>query len=69
MLGYKAGMFFQGQVEPSFNAQVFATREEVEVAANELMSRWMLPIHFEVIEVDLEGNYRIANGHAVRIEE
>ena len=71
MIGYKAGMLFTGKAgeEPSFNAQVFATRQEVEVAANELMSRWILPIGFEVVQVNQEVNYRIDNGRPVRIEE
>jgi len=69
MIGYKAGMRFSGQAEPSFNAQVFATREEAEVAGNELMSRWFVPIGFEVIQVNQEVNYRIDNGRPVRIDK
>ena len=69
MTSYKAGMRFSGQAEPSFNAQVFATKQEAEIAANELMSRWILPIGFEVIQVNEEVNYRIDNGRPVRIDQ
>jgi hypothetical protein len=68
MTGYKAGMRFTGQAETSYNAQVFATRQEAEVAGNELMSRWFVPIGFEVIQVNKEVNYRIDNGRPVRID-
>ena len=69
MIGYKAGMLFTGQAEPSYNACVFATRQEAEVAGNELMSRWFVPIGFEVIQVNKEVNYRIDNGRPVSIDE
>ena len=69
MAGYKAGMRFSGQAETSFNACVFATRQEADVAGNELMSRWILPIGFEIVQVNEEVNYRIDSGRPVRIEE
>ena len=62
-------MRFSGQAETSFNACVFATRQEAAVAGNELMSRWILPIGFEVVQVNQEVNYRIDNGRPVRIEK
>jgi len=68
MVGYKAGMRFTGQAETSFNTCVFATRQEADVAGNELMSRWILPIGFEIIQVNEEINYRIDNGRPVRID-
>ena len=71
MIGYKAGMLFTGKAgeEPSFNAQVFATRQEADVAANELMSRWILPIGFEIVQVNQEVNYRIDSGRPVQIDK
>jgi len=35
-MGYKAGYEFAGQAELSFNAHVFATREEANTAGHEL---------------------------------
>jgi rubredoxin len=67
--GYKAGMLFTGKTgeEPIFNAQVFATRQEADIAGNELVSRWMLPIGFKIVQVNQDINYRIDNGKPVRI--
>jgi len=69
MTGYKAGMLFTGKTgeEPIFNAQVFATRQEADTAGNELLSRWMLPIGFKIVQVNQNINYRIDNGKPVRI--
>ena len=68
MAGYKAGMLFADQAEPSYNTCVFATSQEADVAGNELMSRWLLPIGFEVLQVNEEVNYRIDSGRPVRID-
>lgn len=55
---FKAGMWIAGELELSFNAQRFATREEAEAAACELKSRWMLVRGFEILPSTDEVNYR-----------
>ena len=57
MPNFKYGMILKGQAEPSFNAVVLATREEADDAARELMSRWFVPIGWEVVESDDAVNY------------
>ena len=57
MPNFKYGMIIKGQAEPSFNAVVLATRAEADDAARELMSRWFVPIGWEVVESDDTVNY------------
>ena len=64
-MGYKAGYEFAGQPNLSFNAHVFATREEANTAGHELMSRWFLPIGIQIIKVDGEPNAIIQNGRPI----
>jgi len=62
MPGFKAGMLLPGQAKPGFNACVFATAQEADDAANELMSRWFVPIGHVVEEVETEPNYVFKDG-------
>ena len=41
------------------NALAFATREEAETSAKDLMARWMLVTDWRVIESDQPVNYRM----------
>lgn len=41
------------------NALAFATREEAEASARDLMSRWMLVTDWRVVESDQPVNYRL----------
>ena len=41
------------------NALAFATREEAETSARDLMSRWMLVSDWRVVESDQPVNYRL----------
>lgn len=66
-MSYKAGFEFTGQSELSFNAHVFATEAEATIAGNELMSRWFVPIGFQVIEVDMEPTAIIKDGRPIGI--
>ncbi len=49
-------MFLVGR-EWAGNALRFATREEAEQSALELMGRWFMPSDYRVDEVDGEVNY------------
>jgi len=62
MSGYKAGMIIPGEHGPAFNACVFATIQEANDAASELMSRWFMPTGHIVEEVEAEPNYVFKNG-------
>lgn len=44
------------------NTLAFATREEAETSARDLMSRWMLVTDWRVVESDQPVNYRLTNG-------
>jgi len=67
-MGFKTGIEFSGQKELHFNQCVFATKEEAEIAGDELLSRWFLPDGFKVVEVDDEANYTIVDGKPVSID-
>ena len=71
MTGYKVGFEFANQAEPSYNAQVFPTKYQAELAGRELMSRWILPIGFQITEVNQEANYKMesAFNRPVMIED
>lgn len=44
------------------NALAFATREEAEQSAKDLMRRWTLVTDWRVVESDEPVNYQIVNG-------
>jgi len=50
--------------DPKFygNALAFATREEAERSAKDLMSRWMLVVEWRAVESDQPVNYRLTDG-------
>lgn len=51
----------------SSNSLRFATREEAESSAKELMSRWFAPIDSRAVESDDPVNYLFVDGQNVRI--
>ncbi len=44
------------------NALAFATREEAEISAKDLMARWLLVTDWRVVESDEPVNYAIEEG-------
>ena len=68
-MSFKTGFEFSGQKELSFNACVFATRQEAKIAGDELLGRWFLPDGYNVIEVDEKVNYTIVNGKPKNMAE
>lgn len=44
------------------NALAFATREEAETSARDLMSRWMLVTDWRAVESDQPVNYTLKGG-------
>lgn len=53
--------------DPKFYANnlAFATREEAERSAKDLMSRWLLVVEWRVVESDQPVNYRIRHDGAL----
>lgn len=50
--------------DPKFynNNLAFATREEAEISARDLMNRWLLVAEYRVAESDQPVNYQIIDG-------
>lgn len=67
-MNYKAGFKFKDQGHLSFNALVFATKEECEQYAHDLLMRWYVPTGYEIVETDEKVNYKITDNKMVRIE-
>ena len=68
MAGFKVGMQIPGEAKLSFNGCVFATAEEADGAGSELMSRWYVPVGYEVIAVEDTPNYIFKDGKSNRQE-
>lgn len=53
--------------DPKFYANnlAFATREEAERSAKDLMSRWLLVVEWRVVESDQPVNYRLREDGAL----
>lgn len=51
----------------SQNSLVFATKEEAERSARDLMNRWLLVTDYRAVESDLPVNYKIANDEMVSV--
>lgn len=66
---FKPGVVTDDSGKLYTNALVFATREEAQASADELMSRWMLVRSTGVVETEDPVNYRFVDGRNVRIEE
>ena len=67
MPNFKYGVQLPDQPKLSFNSVVFATAEEAEVGGRELLSRWFVPIAYEVVETEDEVNYRVVNNRIERL--
>lgn len=64
-----APMMVISETETAGNALRFKTYEEAEQSARELMSRWYVPIGYEVLETTDPINYTFTNGKNERITE
>ena len=51
------------------NALVFATKEEAEESARELMNRWYLVLDTRADETDKPVSHKFVDGKNVRIED
>lgn len=58
-MSFKPSVSIDGGATFNENATAFATREEAEIAAKDLMARWMLVTDWRVVESDQAVNYRI----------
>jgi len=68
-VSYKAGFKFKDQDHLSFNALVFATKEECEIYARDLLMRWYVPTGYEIVETEEKPNYKIQDHALIRLEE
>ncbi len=66
-MSYKCEVYLPGN-EHNSNALRFATAGEARAYGNELLSRWFVPTHFDVVESSDAVNYRFVDGHAEHIE-
>lgn len=58
-MSFKPSVSTDGGATFNENALAFATREEAETSAKDLMARWMLVTDWRVIESDQPVNYRL----------
>lgn len=58
-MSFKPSVSTDGGATFNENALAFATREEAETSAKDLMARWLLVTDWRVIESDQPVNYRM----------
>ena len=61
-MSFKPSVSTDGGVTFNESALAFATREEAETSAKDLMARWLLVTDWRVIESDQPVNYVIKDG-------
>ena len=61
-MSFKPSVSIDGGATFNENNLAFATREEAELSARDLMARWILVTDWRVIESDRPVNYAINNG-------
>ena len=61
-MSFKPSVSTDGGATFNENNLAFATREEAELSARNLMARWMLVTDWRVVESDQPVNYTIKDG-------
>ena len=61
-MSFKPSVSTDGGATFNENALAFATHEEAEISAKDLMSRWMLVTDWRVVESDEPVNYTLVDG-------
>lgn len=61
-MSFKPSVSTDGGATFNENALAFATREEAELSAKDLMARWMLVTDWRVVESDQPVNYALVDG-------
>lgn len=51
---YRVGVYVKGQRERSNNSYVYATREDAEASAQDLMMRWTMMVDYDIVEISPE---------------
>ena len=67
-MSFKPSVSTDGGATFNENSLAFATREEAEISAKDLMARWMLVTDWRVIESDQPVNYIIKDGVLTAVE-
>ena len=68
-MSFKPSVSIDGGAAFNENSLAFATRDEAEVSAKDLMARWMLVTDWRVVESDQPVNYAINNGIMEAVRE
>ena len=68
-MSFKPSVSTDGGATFNENALAFATREEAELSAKDLMARWLLVTDWRVVESDQPVNYAINNGIMEAVQE
>lgn len=61
-MSFKPSVSTDGGATFNENALAFATREEAEASAKDLMARWLLVTDWRVVESDQPVNYTLKDG-------
>lgn len=64
-MSFKPSVSTDGGATFNENALAFATREEAELSAKDLMARWLLVTDWRVVESDQPVNYRLRSDGAL----
>ncbi len=67
-MSFKPSVSTDGGATFNENNLAFATREEAEASARDLMGRWMLVTDWRVIESDEPVNYSLKDGVLESVE-
>lgn len=67
-MSFKPSVSTDGGTTFNENNLAFATREEAEASARDLMARWMLVTDYRVIESDQAVNYAIKDNVMMAVE-
>jgi hypothetical protein len=68
-MSWRIAVKVSGEPNWSYNAQRFATKEEAQMAGDDLFSRWPAVESYEPQESTDPVNYRLEAGQMTRIEE
>lgn len=66
-MSYKTAVRIRGESKWSYNALVFATKEEAEDWGKDLLRRWMMAEETEAHPTEEPANYRFINNELITI--
>jgi len=66
-MSWKPEVYIPGEDKWHGNGLVFATKEEAETWARDLLGRWYVPTESRAVETDEEPNYRLRSDRKIEI--